>query len=427
MARKKSAETPKTKTATGSNAPSGTSRPWVGILAIALGVVLLAYLAYGVALYFSDLTDGFTKFWTGLFYYPAATVLTKGYLGWTLLSLLLPVLVALSLAKIVWYGARGKVLPKRNLIGMGVVLLAVVIAQFWIPPLTNMTVGHGEYAGRVDALAKLQAKQQQLQQPGAAQPDSAMLHASALQQLVQGDVIRQVAVKLGAKVSSKDVNDFYKQMADQNGGEANLKKQLKDLLGWSPEQFKQEIKLRLLQEKIATKLSSDKKLNQSAQQKVDDYLKQVKGGADFSAVAKQADSGAVLAQGQPAADQPTAIKKGETDPAIENFAFKAGVGEVSGVIKTQSGFAIVKVTGKPAADQVQIQQILVPGLSVNDYFTQQLKDTAVSVYVHGLVWNKTLYSVQPKGGVQPQPSVQVSGSPAPAAGQSAAPAASPAQ
>lgn len=418
VARKKTGESAPTKTTSTSRKPS----IWVGIGAIALGVILLAYIVYGVVLSFADLTDGFTQFWTTLFFYPAANILTDGYLGWTLLGLLLPLLIALVLAKIVWYGAKGKTLPKQNLIGMGVVLLVVVIAQFWIPPLSNSTVGYGEYVARVEALDNLQQQQQQLQQ-GAQKPDASVLHASALQQLVQGDIIRQVAGKLDVKVSSKEVNDFYKQMADQNQGEANLKKQLKELLGWTPGQFKQEIKLRLLQEKIAAKLGSDEKLNADSKQKAEDYLKQVQGGKDFGAVAKEASSGTqALTQG--GGDQPTTIKKGETDPAVESYAFKANPGDVSGVIKTQGGFVIVKVVAKPNADEVQVQQILVAGVSVNDYFTQQLKDAKVNVYVHDLVWNKELYAVQPKNGVpQPQQQPQVQGSGAPAAAEAAPPAA----
>ncbi len=393
MARKKTGARAQTKT------PASTNRKpnvWVGILAIVAGVILLAYIVFGAVLQFNDLTDGFTQFWTSIFFYPAATVLTKGYLGWALLSMLLPLVVLLALAKLVYLGIKKKPLSRNRLIIVAVALLAMVIAQFWIPPVSNLGVGYGEYVARVDALSKLQEKQQQqFQQAGQAAPSQAEIHANALQQLVQGDVIRQVAVKLGVSVSSKEVNDFYKQMADQNQGEGNLKKQLKELLGWTPEQFKQEIRLRLLQEKISNKLSGDENLNKDRKQKAEDYLKQLKGGKDFAEVAKEAGGGQISLS-QASADQPVTIKKGEADPKIEEFAFKANVGEVSDVIQTQTGFVIVKVLEKPNADQVKIQQIVVPTLSVNEYFSDQLKDTKVSVYVRGLTWNKELYTVQPK-------------------------------
>ena len=418
MARKKTGESPKTKTTTASRKPS----LWIGVLAIALGVVLLAYIAYGVALQFSDLTDGFTKFWTTIFYYPAATVLTKGYLGWTLLSLLLPLVILLVLAKLIWYGTKGKKLSKQRLIAMGVVLLVAIVAQLWVPPVSSLGVGYGEYVTRVNALNNLQQKQQQLQQQGQQQPSASEIHANALQQLVQGDVIRQVAVKLNVKVSGKEVNDFYKQMADQNQGEGNLKKQLKELLGWTPQQFKQEIKLRLLQEKIGNKLSADKNLNKDRKQKAEDYLKQLQGGKDFAAVAKEASAGQ-LGLDQAAADQPVTIKQGESDPKIEEFAFKANPGDLSGIIQTQTGFVIVKVVEKTSATEVKILQVAVPTLSVNEYFSEQLKDTKVNVYVRGLTWNKTLYTVQPKDAKDQQPlSVEPTSTATPAAGQGGAPA-----
>lgn len=412
MARKKTGARAQTKTTTPTASAQKPSK-WLGIFAIALGVILLAYLAYGVALQFNDMTDSFTKFWTTIFYYPAASILTKGYLGWALLSLLLPLVILLALAKLVYLGIKKKSLSRNRLMVIAGALLVMIIAQFWIPPISNLGVSYGEYITRVEALDNLQQKQQQQLQQGQAQPSKEEVHANALQQLVQGDVIRQVAVKLNVSVSGKEVNDFYKQMADQNQGEANLKKQLKELLGWTPEQFKQEIKLRLLQEKISNKLSTDEDLNKDRKQKAEDYLKQLKEGKDFAAVAKEASGGQVTLD-QASADAPVTIKKGESDPKIEEYAFKANVGDLSGVIQTQTGYVIVKVVEKPSAEEVKIQQIIVPTLSVNEYFNQQLKDTKVSIYVHGLTWNKTLYTVQPKNAAenQPQP-VEPSGNPSP--------------
>ena len=240
-------------------------------------------------------------------------------------------------------------------------------------------------------------------------------------------MIRQVAVKLNVKVSGKEVNDFYKQMADQNQGEGNLKKQLKELLGWTPQQFKQEIKLRLLQEKIGNKLSADKNLNKDRKQKAEDYLKQLQGGKDFAAVAKEASAGQ-LGLDQAAADQPVTIKQGESDPKIEAFAFKANPGDLSGIIQTQTGFVIVKVVEKTSATEVKILQVAVPTLSVNEYFSEQLKGTKVNVYVRGLTWNKTLYTVQPKDAKDQQPlSVEPTDTAAPGAPATGAPAAPAAQ
>jgi parvulin-like peptidyl-prolyl isomerase len=422
VARKKTGARAQTKTTpTTTSAAAKKPSKWIGILAIIGGVILLAYIVYGVVLHFANLTDGFTKFWTTIFFYPAATILTKDYWGWALLSLLLPLVVLLALAKLVYLGIKKKKLDRTRFIIVTVALLVMIVAQFWIPPVSNLSVGYSEYITRVDALNNLQAQQQQLQQ-GQQKPSKSEISASALQQLVQGDVIRQVAVKLDVNVSSKEVNDFYKQMADQNQGEANLKKQLHDLLGWTPAQFKQEIKLRLMQEKISNKLASDKELNKANMQKAQDYLKQLQSGKDFTEVAKESSSGVAIDPST--AGQAVTIKKGEADPKVEAFAFKANPGELSGILETQSGYVIAKVVEKPSADEVKIQQIIIPTLSINEYFSTQLKDTKVNIYVHDLVWNKLLYTVQPKNQKnQPQPSVIQTGSPAAAPQTTEAPAA----
>ncbi|MSU76222.1 hypothetical protein EXS54_01995 [Patescibacteria group bacterium] len=416
MTAKKQSGTAKPETASKASSTNRVHSKVLGIGSIVLGVVLLAYLAYAVALYFTDLTDGFTHFWTAIFYYPAANVFVPGYLGWFLLSVLPPLLVALCLGKILFYGLKGKKLHTKNLVAIGVVLVAAAIGQYYLPPVANSTVSYYQYISRVDALTKFQDKQSQLQQ-GAQKPSEEELKAGALQQLVLANVVEQEATKQGVKVSSKEINEFYKSQAERSQGEANLKKQLKELLGWSPQQFKQEIKLRLLQEKLNTKLAGDSSVNKERKAKAEALLKRVSGGEDFAVVAKDSDDPTAAAGG----DQGT-VKRGESDPAIEAEAFKLQPGQTSGIIKTQQGYVILKVTEKVSADEVKLNMITVRTQSLNEYLPNELKKTKVTVYVHGLIWDKNLYAVQPKNPPkQAQPTATSSA--IPAASDTTAPAA----
>jgi parvulin-like peptidyl-prolyl isomerase len=369
---------------------TGSKPFWIGIGWIAVGVVLLAYLAYAVTLYFTDLTDGFTRFWTTIFYYPAASVLTPGYLGWFLLSLLPPLLVFLGLGKLVFHGVKGKALTQKKLVLAGGLLLAGALGQIWLPPVSDASVGYGEYLNRLNALQQFQTKRQELQ-PGQTAPVEELKTQGLSQLITQGDIIRQIATKLGVSVSQKEVDDFYKQMAERNQGEANLKKQLKEFLGWSPAEFKAEIRLRLLQEKINEKLAKDDKINKDRKEKAEGFLKRVKAGEDFATVAKESDDPTAAAGG----DQGV-VKKGEIDPAIETEAFKLEAGKTSDIIKTDRGYVIIQVYEKPAPDQLKVRQITVRTKSLNEYVPDELKKTKVSIYVKNLYWDKNLYAVQSK-------------------------------
>lgn len=387
----------------------------VGIGSIVVGVVLLAYLAYAVVFYFADPTDGFTKFWTSIFYYPAANVFVPGYIGWFLLSLLVPLIVAGGLFKLAYFGIKGKPLSKGRLALVAVALLIAAALQYVVPPVANSTVSYFQYISRVDALKQFQDKQSQLQQ-GAEQPSDAELKAGALQQLVLANVIEQEATKQGVRVSSKEVNDFYKNQAERSQGEANLKKQLKELLGWTPEQFKQEIRLRLLQEKLNTKLASDEGVNKERKEKAEQLLDRVKKGEDFATVAKDSDDAAS------ASTEAITLKKGESDPTVEAEAFKLDAGQVSGIITTSQGYIILKVEEKVNENEVKVRVMTVRTQSLNEFLPEELKKTKVSVYVHNLVWDKSLYSVQPKDGGN-APDAAATNSPAPVTTEAAAPAA----
>jgi peptidyl-prolyl cis-trans isomerase D len=81
--------------------------------------------------------------------------------------------------------------------------------------------------------------------------------------------------------------------------------------------------------------------------KAEQVLKDVKAGGDFAALAKKfSEDEATAKQGGDLDFFP----KGKLSPEIDEAAFKLNAGEVSDVIKTAAGFAIVKVTDKkPAA------------------------------------------------------------------------------
>lgn len=414
MATKKQSGTKKDGARSASSASrSDRHHKLIGIGSIVIGFILLAYLVYAVIFYFADPTDGFTKFWTSIFYYPAANVFVPGYIGWFLLSVLVPLIVAGGLFKIAYFGIKGKPLGKGRLALVGIALIIAAALQYVVPPVANSTVSYFQYISRVDALKQFQDKQSQLQQ-GAQKPSDEELKAGALQQLILANVIEQEGTKRGVRVSSKEVNDFYKNQAERSQGEANLKKQLKELLGWTPEQFKQEIRLRLLQEKLNQKLSSDEGANKERKQKAEQLLNRVKQGEDFATVAKDSDDASA------ASTDAIPLKRGESDPTVEAEAFKLSPGQVSGIINTPQGYLILKVEEKANDNELKVRVITIRTQSLNEFLPAELKGTKVSVYVHGLVWDKTLYSVQPKN-AKNQPDAAATNSPTPLSTAQAAP------
>lgn len=390
----------------------GSRHFWLGGLAVVVGLVLLAYLAYGAFVMLTGPTDGFTRLLTNIFFYPAAGVSVPGYLPWMLLSALMSLLLILSFLYLAFVGLTTRRKHLGKVVAAGFFLVTSIVAlSTSVPMPTDAKVGYHEYLDRTETLRKIAAQRQQGQQgQQMPAPKDEEVRSQALDQLVKNRIIVQEATKLDVSVSKKEVDELYKQQADRLQGEDKLKRQLKDQLGWSPGEFKREvIRFQLLQRKLNEKLTSDPEINKDQRTKAEDLLKQAKEGKDFAEVAKQSDDPAAAG----AADSGF-VKRGESEPAIENAVFALQPGQVSEIITTERGFVIARLEEKRGADEVRFRQILVTTKSLQEYLQTTLKDSKVTVYADDLVWDSTLFAIQPKN-PQQQPQPSETASPAPAA------------
>jgi foldase protein PrsA len=170
-------------------------------------------------------------------------------------------------------------------------------------------------------------------------------------QLIDNHIIQWQAAKSNIKVSSKDVNDAYQKIVADKG-EVEVQKVLKELYGMQVSDFKELIKIQVLQEKVQNDLIAQVKLAHiftKDESKANEVVNKLKGGEDFAALAKTysedtktRDSGGDLgwiARGNLVIDN-------QNVPEFETAAFAAKVGEVFGPVKTSVGFEIGRVDEK---------------------------------------------------------------------------------
>ena len=201
------------------------------------------------------------------------------------------------------------------------------------------------------------------------------LQQDLIKQLGDNILIAQQARKYGVRVTSKEVENEFNDLVKNAGGMDKVKTTLTKLYGWTIDDFKEKIRQSLVQKKLAEKVTSDAKLNEAAKKQAEDVLKQIQAGGDFAELAKKHSSDGSASNGGDLGF----FGKGQMVPEFEQAAFALEAGKVSGVVKTQYGYHIIKVTEKKD-DQVRASHILIKGVDLESWLENVRKQARVKQY-----------------------------------------------
>jgi foldase protein PrsA len=202
--------------------------------------------------------------------------------------------------------------------------------------------------------------------PKAGTPEYQDLKTRAVSFLVQRYRFREEAQELDIEVSNEDVDKELEKIRKESFGGSD--KKLQEALkreGLTLEQAREELRDRLLQERLYERVTEDVEVTQEdieayyeknkqqfsqpasrdvshiilkTKAKADQVYAQLQGGANFATLAKQEST-----------DKSTAkqggkipVTKGSTVPPFDKVAFELETGEVSKPVKTQFGWHIIK-------------------------------------------------------------------------------------
>lgn len=205
------------------------------------------------------------------------------------------------------------------------------------------------------------------------------IRKNALDRLVRDLVLEDTAAKMGVAVADKELDDEFSKM-----GSADAEKEITELYGWTIPQFKARvIRPYLLEQKLTEKLAADPANLKGAEDKAQSVLDKVKSGTDFAALAKQYsdDPGS-----GPKGGELGEFGKGAMVPEFEAAAFALAKGEVSGLVKTQFGYHIIKVTDvkkdkKGKVEKVTASHILITPETAQQYLENAVKSAKVTKYL----------------------------------------------
>lgn len=218
------------------------------------------------------------------------------------------------------------------------------------------------------------------------QPDSRQV---AMTKIVRDWATERVAAGQKISVSATDLDQAFNAQLLQGGDRAETTKAIKDLYGWTPEQFKQHVlRVAVIREKLREKLSFDATMNASQRQQAErvyDLVKADPGG--FADLAKQYSEDVYGANGGDLGF----FARGEHAKEIDDVAFTIPVGEVSEIVHTKFGWHILLVEEKKELDgqeQVRARQIFIAAPSVDEFITTRLNDWGVRLLLREFAWDK---------------------------------------
>lgn len=260
---------------------------------------------------------------------------------------------------------------------------AVKIASKIIPyPVASVngnwfwnTVTYNQYLFELASIQKFYTSQGQDLNSQEGKQKLTQLKNDIIIQLENNLIIEQQARKYGIKVTNKEVQSQYDDLVKNAGGIEKVKTTLDKLYGWTIDDFKEKIKQSVLQKKLAEKILADESLNAPAKKQAEEILKQVQGGADFAELAKKYSADGSASNGGDLG----LISKGQTVPEFEAAAFGLGEGQVSGVVKTQYGYHIIKTT-KKEGEQVRVSHILIKGADLESWLKDQRAKAKIVQY-----------------------------------------------
>lgn len=171
---------------------------------------------------------------------------------------------------------------------------------------------------------------------------------SILEDMQQDALVMQEAGRLGVKVSRADLDDAFEAAIDGIGGEEQAISFIKSSYGMNLTQFKQLLLPKLALEKVRNDYFVRVKARHivmTDENKLKEVEKKIQEGKSFEDAAKESsedqdtkDSGGLLADGEFIFKEISGLPT-----EIEDALFKLKTGEMSPIVKSSSGFYLLKV------------------------------------------------------------------------------------
>lgn len=199
----------------------------------------------------------------------------------------------------------------------------------------------------------------------------------AMNDAVADAYANKLAKQLDIKVTDADLETFLKQQrqsGENEVSEATYNAVIRDYYGWSPEEYREAMKSKLLRQKVAYAAdAAAEKLSKEVATRVNAE------GADFAKIAEEFNT---RSKDSVMYTAPTLVPRTNQDGGLAAAAAKLQKGQVSPVVKTTSGngyyyVRLVEVVGS----QIRYEYIHIPLKEFTKKLAQAEKDDKLSKFI----------------------------------------------
>jgi hypothetical protein len=275
----------------------------------------------------------------------------------------------------------------------GVTQVVTKVLPYPAAIVEGRVIRYSEYQEDLTVLERFYEAERGRAVEGSMFPSKEELKKRVLDRLIKDQLAYALAERYGVVVSSDDVKDTYdatileQTSLDAAGGkaraEARAAETLEQLYGLRPSQFKTRVLHPfLIRQGLEAAIRDDEALNVEKRKKAEAALAELRSGRDFkdAALAFSEDS-AVTSNG----GDRGLIGRGLLAPEVEAAAFALKDGETSGVVKSQFGYHVLRVTDHQEQNKettkVHLLEILVRPIQLDDYLEAQKKTASIIVFV----------------------------------------------
>lgn len=199
------------------------------------------------------------------------------------------------------------------------------------------------------------------------------IQKQTLDSLIENEILKEQTRKYKLKVTSQEVDEEYNKIVETSGGEEQFLQTLKTYYNWTPQEFKQKVKIQLLKNKLEEAVAKDDEVNKEARDKIEGILRDLKAGASFAELAKEfSEDGSAVNGG----DLGFTSRGSGLPSEFEEAAFALEEGQLSDVVKTKLGYHIIKLEEKKD-DQVHVRHILIHPVDFQKWLSEKIAQAKI--------------------------------------------------